>query len=440
MEKTVKTYTYDDELILGEGGFAKVFYARGGRPESEVALKILKREFEADDRVVSSFFRDPELMRTMSHDNIIRIQDVGNAAEKPYYLTMEYCSGGDLKNMIGRKHRLPFRLALQTTIAVCKALTYCHDRGILHRDVKASNILFRDEDSPVLSDFGAPVEEDVLRGQKVPQIGSPPYLPPEVWTGREYDARSDLYSLGVVLYYALTGKLPFSANSPEEFRELHLRATPALASSSRPGVVRSLDEVVRALLEKEPSNRVQTAESLRHRLEEIVSGAYSKDASPKPLKVVLYDRPHQKTGLQITRFPFRIGKQSPGVSDEQNDLVIGSDDPFVSRVHAVVERIDDSFFFTDVSTNGSTVNGVRIHKQTVELSTQNEIHLGANTDFAVQVVPDEGAPEGGAGSETSLMEPSVVGDRAWDVSRVVPVAVIVLSACVLLLMSHLSCT
>ncbi|HEY6951625.1 MAG TPA: protein kinase, partial [Bacteroidota bacterium] len=124
MRKNVKTYSFDDESILGEGGFARVFLARNEGADTDAALKILKPEFEDNSYVVESFFRDPTVMRALDHKNIIKILDVGAPTEKPFYLSMEYCQGGDLRRILQRKGKLAIASVLGYAVTLCDALAY----------------------------------------------------------------------------------------------------------------------------------------------------------------------------------------------------------------------------------------------------------------------------------------------------------------------------
>ncbi|HET9129727.1 MAG TPA: FHA domain-containing serine/threonine-protein kinase, partial [Terriglobia bacterium] len=357
----------DDENILGEGGFSKVYLARNEREGTEQALKILKKEYEGDDRVVASFFRDPGVMMSLDHPNIIRIFDVGSPGESPFYHSMEYCAGGDLKNILQRRGRLPITTVLHHAITLCGALAYCHGRGIFHRDIKASNILYRDADTPVLSDFGTEVAGLELIATRQCNVGSPPYLSPEVWESRSYDARSDLYSFGVLLYFAVTGRLPFVGGTLAEYRTLHRTKAPLPPSTWTPTVARDLDTVILALLEKNANDRISSAHDLGEQLARIRGRFYSGQGAHFTTRLVLSAPPHERRGITVHRFPCRIGKFEATSGDQHNDLIIGSDDPHVSRFHAVIEKIDESYLFTDVSSNGTIVNGVKIHKQSVEL-------------------------------------------------------------------------
>ncbi|MBI4429410.1 MAG: protein kinase [Ignavibacteriales bacterium] len=387
MDQTINGYSYSEDALLGEGGFARVYKARDTSKDVEVALKILKREFEESTTILESFFQDPQLVRAFDHQNIIRILDVG-PTERPYYFSMEYCRGGDLRRMIHARRRLPIRTALGYAIPICDALSYCHSAELFHRDIKASNILFRDLNTPVLSDFGNAVAEYRVSVDGPQNIGSPPYVSPEVWEEKEYTTASDLYSLGVLFYYALTGTFPFSAKSVDEYKKMHLFVSPAAPSKWRPSVITGLDEIVLALLEKDGRNRISTAQELKASLESIHRQYYGEPDTMHRFQVVLCMEKEKDSGVLVATFPYRIGKMDATEGGEMNDFVVRTPDPFVSRFHGVIEQIEDGFLYTDVSTNGSIVNGSFIHKQSIELLRENTVVLGERTQLFIKLIED----------------------------------------------------
>ncbi|MBI3003835.1 MAG: protein kinase [Ignavibacteriales bacterium] len=387
MEQKLSQYIYDENSLLGEGGFARVYRARDTVGNTDVALKVLKTEFEDHAAVLESFFQDAQLVRKCNHENIIRIHEVG-PTQRPYFFSMEFCGGGDLRRMIHTRRRLPVRTVLGYAIPLCDALGYCHKTELFHRDIKASNILFRDSDTPMLSDFGNAVKE--YDGASAPglNIGSPPYVSPEVWEEDEYNASSDLYSFGVLMYYALTGMFPFPGKSVEEYKKMHLFVSPSAPSKWRPSVIKQLDEVVLSLLEKDRQNRVSSALELKEALMNIRNQFYEEPDAPHRSQLVLCMDKENNSGVTITNFPFRIGKLDTPEGDQKNDFVINTEDPFVSRFHAVIEQVEDGFLFTDVSTNGSFVNGSYIHKQSIELIKENIVVLGENTSLFLRFMRD----------------------------------------------------
>jgi serine/threonine protein kinase len=203
---------------LGEGGMATVYKARDTRLERDVALKLIRRSaFPAEmlDNILARFEREAKSLARLSHPNIVTVHDYGEHDGAPY-LVLEYCPGGDLHQRLNGKP-LDWREAILVILPVARALRAAHQAGVIHRDVKPSNIMFTKEGEPKLSDFGiAKILESTdaatLTGTGV-GVGTPGYMAPEQWTG-ETSPKSDQYGLGVVLYELLTGRKPYEADTP----------------------------------------------------------------------------------------------------------------------------------------------------------------------------------------------------------------------------------
>ncbi len=205
--------------LLGEGGMATVYKAYDTRLEREVAIKVIRRDaFPADQMVMllKRFEREAKSLAKLSHPNIVGVLDYGEYEGSPY-LVMEYLSGGTLRQRLGNP--LPWREAVQMVLPIANALEYVHDRGIINRDVKPSNILMTEKGQPMLTDFGLvkifgeEKQENTHLTSSGTGLGTPDYMAPEQWTG-ETTAQSDLYSLGVVLYEMITGHRPYTADTP----------------------------------------------------------------------------------------------------------------------------------------------------------------------------------------------------------------------------------
>ncbi len=203
---------------IGEGGMAVVYKAYDTRLEREVAIKIIRKEAfppEALDRIFKRFEREAKALARLAHPNIVKVHDYGEYEGSPY-LVMEYQPGGTLKSMLGKPH--PWNVVSKLMIPVANAFGYAHDKGILHRDVKPSNILITENSEPMLTDFGIAKLLEMSDGQTLTGtglgVGTPEYMAPEQGLGKEVDARADVYSLGVVLYELVTGRKPYTADTP----------------------------------------------------------------------------------------------------------------------------------------------------------------------------------------------------------------------------------
>ncbi len=203
---------------LGEGGMAIMYKARDTRLDRDVALKLIRVDQFAPammDQILKRFEREAKSLARLSHNSIVRVYDYGEHDGAPY-LVLEFCEGGDLKQRL-RGQPVDWQEAIQFILPIARALRYSHQQGVIHRDVKPSNIMFNSSGEPMLSDFGIAkmLESDdaaTLTGTGV-GIGTPGYMAPEQWTG-ETSPQSDQYGLGVVLYEMLTGRKPYESDTP----------------------------------------------------------------------------------------------------------------------------------------------------------------------------------------------------------------------------------
>ncbi|MBC8027063.1 MAG: protein kinase [Steroidobacteraceae bacterium] len=222
MTEKINIAGYTIERKLGQGGMATVFLAIQQSFEREVALKIMSPLLNSDPSFTTRFLREARIVANIHHASIVPVYDVGE--RHPFhYLSMEYLPGGDLKQRI-LKGRCEPGLVVDCCIAICGALDVAHRKGFVHRDIKPENILFREDGTPVLTDFG--IARALDRGASLTVagmiVGTPSYMSPEQVKGIELDGRSDLYSLGIVCYEMLTGTVPFRADSSMSVAIKHL--------------------------------------------------------------------------------------------------------------------------------------------------------------------------------------------------------------------------
>jgi eukaryotic-like serine/threonine-protein kinase len=202
---------------LGEGGMATVYKAFDTHLERDVAIKVIRTDQFAPsilERILKRFEREAKLLGKLSHPNIVNVIDYGEYENIPY-LVMEYLPGGTLKQMLGKPY--PVQEAARILLPIARALDYAHRQGMIHRDVKPSNILITADGEPMLTDFGIAKlleseESQTLTGTGV-GMGTPEYMAPEQWVGKATPA-SDQYSLGVIFYEMLTGRKPYTADTP----------------------------------------------------------------------------------------------------------------------------------------------------------------------------------------------------------------------------------
>jgi eukaryotic-like serine/threonine-protein kinase len=257
---------------LGSGGMADVYLAEDEELGRRVAIKILNDKYAPDDQFVERFRREAKNAAGLSHPNIVSIYDRGEA-EGTYYIAMEYLDGRNLKELVVARGPLPIPDAIAATRQVLAALRFAHRKGVVHRDIKPHNVMADADGRLKVTDFGiarAGVSQMTEAGSI---IGTAQYLSPEQARGAPVDQRSDLYSMGVVLYEMLTGQVPFTGESPVEIAMKHLSDTPRPPSLLRPDIPPDLDMVVLRALAKNPEDRFQAAEEMDAELGRVAAGA-----------------------------------------------------------------------------------------------------------------------------------------------------------------------
>ena len=257
---------------LGAGGMANVYLAEDQELGRRVAIKILNDRHANDDQFVERFRREAKNAAALSHPNIVSIYDRGEA-EGTYYIAMEYLDGRTLKELIVGRGPAPVKVAVEYTRQILAALRFAHRHGIVHRDIKPHNALVDGEGRVKVTDFGIARAGASQMTEAGSIVGTAQYLSPEQARGANVDPRSDLYSLGVVLYELLSGEAPFEGDTPVEIAMKHLSTVPEPPSVHRPDIPRELDLVVMRALAKDPDDRYQSAEEMDADLERVTRGA-----------------------------------------------------------------------------------------------------------------------------------------------------------------------
>jgi eukaryotic-like serine/threonine-protein kinase len=256
---------------LGAGGMANVYLAEDQELGRRVAIKILDDRHAADDSFIERFRREAKNAAGLSHPNIVSIYDRGEA-EGTYYIAMEYLSGRSLKELIVSRGPTPTRIAIDYTRQVLAAIGYAHRHGIVHRDIKPHNVVVDGDGRLKVTDFGIARSGASQMTEAGSIIGTAQYLSPEQAKGAPVDQRSDVYSVGIVLYEMLTGQVPFTGDTPLEIAMKHLSEVPVPPSELREDVPEDLDMVVLRALAKDPEDRYQTAEEMDADLARVARG------------------------------------------------------------------------------------------------------------------------------------------------------------------------
>ena len=260
------------ELIekIGEGGMAIVYKAKCRLLNRYVAIKILRPEFTKDEQFVENFRRESQAAAGLSHPNIVSVYDVGQEGNI-HFIVMELVEGKTLSKLIEEKGRLDYKEAINITRQVASALSLAHKNQIVHRDIKPHNILITNTGVAKLADFGIAkaVSASTIIGGNNKVMGSVHYFSPEQARGAYVDERSDIYSLGIVLYEMLTGKVPFDGDNPISIALMHINDPMPPVSAEVPGIPPQLEKIIMKATDKYQTNRYRTADEMIEDLDNI---------------------------------------------------------------------------------------------------------------------------------------------------------------------------
>jgi len=262
---------YRIEKVIGRGGMAIVFEAVDLVMKRVVALKVLKDDISKDPQAVKRFINESKAISMLSHPNIVSIYDVSVKGDLKY-IVMERVEGITLKNYINRKGALSCREALIYTQQILRALEHAHEKGIIHRDIKPQNIMLLKNGMIKVTDFGIaklPNAETVTVADKA--IGTVYYISPEQASGKKIDPRTDIYSLGIVMYEMLTGDLPFKADSPVSVALKQINDPPPHPSKKIHGIPTGAEQIILTAMEKNPDKRFQTAAAMNKHVSQILA-------------------------------------------------------------------------------------------------------------------------------------------------------------------------
>src|ERR671925_861396 len=256
---------------LGSGGMANVYLAEDEELGRRVAIKVLNERHANDDSFIERFRREAKNAAGLSHPNIVSIYDRGEA-EGTYYIAMEYLDGRSLKELIVGRGPAPVKTAIDYARQILAAVGFAHRHGIVHRDIKPHNVVVDADGRLKVTDFGIARSGASQMTEVGSIIGTAQYLSPEQARGAPVDQRSDVYSVGIVLYEMLTGKVPFTGDTPLEIAMKHLSEVPVPPSELRDDVPDDLDLVVLRALAKDPEDRYQSAEEMDADLARVAKG------------------------------------------------------------------------------------------------------------------------------------------------------------------------
>lgn len=259
---------FELKSIVATSGMATVFRANDLRTGEQVAIKVPHPEVESDPTLFDRFKREEEIGTRINHPGVMKVFE--NPGRTQVYMVMEWLDGQLLRHIINDNGKLPVERAVHLTAAICHALEVIHAEGVVHRDLKPENIMVGPHDEVHLIDFGIAASAGSRRltfAHFSQSMGTPDYISPEQVRGKRGDARSDIYSVGVMLYEMLTGQVPFTGANPFAVMNDRLLNQPKPPRELNPEITPQMQEIIYRALEREPKNRYASAREMAHDLE-----------------------------------------------------------------------------------------------------------------------------------------------------------------------------
>ena len=288
---------YEVQEIIGVGGMSVVYKAYDNVDDRIVAIKILKDEFLNNEEFKRRFKNESKAIALLSHENIVRVYDV-NFGEKLQYIVMEYIDGITLKEYINKQNSITWNDAVYFMTQILRAVQHAHDKGIVHRDIKPQNIILLPNGTLKVTDFGiARFSRSETKTLTEQAIGSVHYIAPEQAKGEQTDERADIYSMGVVLYEMLAGKVPFDSENAVSVALMQVQANAEKLTQINPNIPKGLEQICVHAMQKNPDDRYQSATEMLLDIEEIIKNpntvfnyASNTESQTKSIPIVTDDR------------------------------------------------------------------------------------------------------------------------------------------------------
>ena len=285
--------------LLGKGGMGEVYRADDLKLGQPVALKFLTEKLSQDKAMLARFHSEVSMAHRVTHPNVCRVHDIGDVTTSSgnlHFLSMEFVDGEDLSSLLRRIGRLPSDKAVEIATQLCAGLAAAHEAGVLHRDLKPANVMIDGKGRVRITDFGLAGFAEQIKGNEV-MAGTPAYMSPEQFAGKEVTTKSDIYALGLVLYEIFTGKRVFDGGSLDELKRMHESSAPPTPSSWVKNIDPLVERVILRCLEKDPAKRLSSAKQVADALPggDPLAAALAMGETPSPEMVAAAG---QKTGMK----------------------------------------------------------------------------------------------------------------------------------------------
>jgi beta-lactam-binding protein with PASTA domain/tRNA A-37 threonylcarbamoyl transferase component Bud32 len=330
---------YELDGVVGRGGMAEVYRARDIRLDRVVAIKTLRADLARDQTFQARFRREAQSAASLNNPSIVAVYDTGEDMSTGVpvpYIVMEYVDGRTVRDLLIEGHRLLPQRALEIISGVLRALEYSHQAGIVHRDIKPGNVMVTRNGDIKVMDFGiarAMSDAQATMTQTAQVIGTAQYLSPEQARGERVDARSDLYSTGCLMYELLTGRPPFTGDSPVAIAYQHVRENPVPPSRLDPDMPPWADAIVLRAMAKSPNDRYQSAAEMQADIQRAASGMQVSAMAPPPTRADYYgyqdrtQRMGQQTAMGVGAAPTAVSPYQPGYQDGYGGYDGGGEEP-----------------------------------------------------------------------------------------------------------------
>lgn len=310
---------YEIVKSIGEGGMANVYLANDKILDRKVAVKVLRGDLSSDDRFIRRFQREALSVSNLSHPNIVEVYDVGEE-DGQYYIVMEYIEGKTLKQLLKKRESLTLPEVIDIMTQLTDGISHAHESYIIHRDIKPQNIMIEDDGRIKITDFGIAMALNATQLTQTNSVmGSVHYLPPEQASGKAATVKSDIYSLGILMYELLTGNVPFKGDNAVEIALKHMKDKIPSIRKQDPSIPQSVENILLKAAAKNPRNRYDTAKEMHDDLLTCLTEEHAND------KKIAFEYPENdiddSTPITTNKPPKKkVEKPSESVSEDTEDL------------------------------------------------------------------------------------------------------------------------